>query len=80
VIAGTPRRAARLRMTILRVCVLELVHGYGDAKIASKLRMSLGQLALFRHRNAMALEECYAKVASLVAEKAAGKRPTEYAP
>lgn len=72
-----PLCAARLRLLCWRLCVLETLHGYGDKRLSETLRMSVGQLELFRLRNARVLEKCYSKLAPLIAEKAAGKRPKD---
>ena len=63
------RKAAVLRMRCHRLAMLELIKGYSDAKICQVLHMSEGQLALFRNRNALILEQCHEKLAKAVVER-----------
>ena len=67
-------RMARIRGQCWRVAVYEVVKGYADKTIASRMGWSVGRLELFKTQNALVFAEAQERLSKVAAERIQGSR------
>ena len=74
--SGLVRAEAVNRLRCQRIVVYELIHKMSDVQIAKRMGWSEVQLALFRNKNALVLEQLSERYAKLVVNRATAAKLT----